>query len=128
MRSELAVAQSIVSGGDFTVAPGDPAVYVPYVLSNSGVRYAYFGIGDSILLIPAALYGLLFDCPDVDGGCPQTVQNATDFAASFLDPLAAALAAVALFLLALGLGASNSGAAALALMFPVGTIAFASAP
>ncbi len=125
MRSELAVAQSIVSRGDFTVAPGDPAVYVPYVLSNSGVRYAYFGIGDSILLIPAALYGLLFDCPDVDGGCPQTVQNATDFAASFLDPLAAALAVVVLFLLALELGASNSVAGALALMFAFGTMEWA---
>ena len=125
MRSELAVAQSIVSRGDFTVAPGDPAVYVPYVLSDSGVRYTYFGIGDTILLLPAALIGTLADCPSQPGGCPLSVQQATDFAASFVDAIAAALAVVVLFFLALDLRASRRVATVLALLFAFCTIEWA---
>ena len=125
MRAELAVAQSIVTRGDFTVAPGDPAVYVPYVLSDAGVHYAYFGIGDTILLLPAALAGRLADCPNLVGGCPQSVQQATDFAASFVDAIAAALAVVVLFFLALDLRASRRVATALALLFAFCTIEWA---
>lgn len=125
MRSELAVAQSIVTRGDFQVAPGDPAVYVPYVLSNDGVHYTYFGIGDSILLLPAAFVGRLAECPGVEGGCPQAVQQATDFAASFVDAVAAALAVVVLFVLALDLGASRRVATSLALLFAFCTIEWA---
>jgi 4-amino-4-deoxy-L-arabinose transferase-like glycosyltransferase len=125
MRSELAVAQSIVTRGDFTVTPGDPAVYVPYVLSDDGVRYTYFGIGDSILLLPAALVGRLAECPSLEGGCPLNVQQATDFAASFVDAVAAALAVVLLFFLALDLGASRRVATFLALLFAFCTIEWA---
>jgi hypothetical protein len=125
MRSELAVAQSIVTRGDFTVAPGDPAVYVPYVLSDDGVHYTYFGIGDTILLLPAALVGRLAECPSLEGGCPQSVQQATDFAASFVDGVAAAVAVIVLFFLALDLGASRRIATVLALLFAFCTIEWA---
>jgi hypothetical protein len=125
MRSELAVAQSIVARGDFTVAPGDPAVYVPYVLSDDGTRYAYFGIGDTILSLPAAAVGRLADCPSLEGGCPVNVQRATDFAASFVDALAAAVAVVVLFFLALDLGATRRIATVMALLFAFCTIEWA---
>ena len=125
MRSELAVAQSLVTQGDFTVAPGDPAVFVPYVLSDDGTRYSYFGIGDTILLLPAALIGRLAECPDVAGGCPQSVQRTADFAASFVDAIAAALAVVVLFFMALDLRATPRVATVLALLFAFCTIEWA---
>src|SRR4029077_2358341 len=55
MRAEFAVAQSIVGNGDFTVSPSLPYVTVPYVVGPDGKHYAAHGLGQSLLLIPAAL-------------------------------------------------------------------------
>ena len=62
-RAELAVAESIVARGDFTVGPAPPFVFVPYVSSNQGVPYASYGIGESIVLLPAALIPALRALP-----------------------------------------------------------------
>jgi Dolichyl-phosphate-mannose-protein mannosyltransferase len=121
-RSELATAQSIVDRGDFTVRPNQPNVYVPYVTSDDGLPYGPYGIAASLVLLPAVLVGNLADCPEQPGGCPESVQHATDFAASFVCGIFAALAVVVLFLFALDLGASLTAAVALALMFGLTTI------
>ncbi len=121
-RSELATAQSIVDRGDFTVRPNQPNVYVPYVFSNDGLPYAPYGIAASVVLIPAVLIGNLADCPDQPGGCPESVQHTTEFAASFVCGVLAALAVVVLFLFALDLGASLTAAVAVALVFGFATI------
>lgn len=122
-RAELAVAESIVARGDFTVGPAPPFVFIPYVSSTDGVPYASYGIGASIVLLPAALIGTLADCPG--HGCPASVQHATDFAASFVGAFFAALAVTVLFLFALDLGAGIKSAVALALLFAFATIEWA---
>jgi len=121
-RSELATAQSIVARGDFTVRPNQPNVYVPSVISDDGLPYGPYGIAASLVLVPVVLVGNLADCPDQPGGCPASVQHTTEFAASFICAIFAALAVVVLFLFALDLGASLTAAVALALMFGLTTI------
>jgi hypothetical protein len=121
-RAELAVAQSIVGRGDFTVGPSQSSVFVPLVYNADGLPYSSYGIGASLILLPAALVGNLADCPGQPGGCPDSVQQATDFAASFICGVFAALAVTALFLFALELGARIGPAVALALLFGFSTI------
>jgi len=121
-RSELAVAQSIVARGDFTARPNQPFVYVPYVFSDGGVPYGPYGIAASVVLLPAVLVGNLTDCPDQPGRCPASVQHTTEFAASFVCGVFAALTVMVLFLFALDLGGSLIVALALALLFGFATI------
>ncbi|MEO8898780.1 MAG: hypothetical protein ABI352_04940 [Candidatus Dormibacter sp.] len=124
MRVEFAVAQSIVDQGDFTVAHSLPYEPVPYLVGPDGRHYTDHGLGQSILLIPAALVGRLGGCTD-PAACPANAQHAAEFAASFLDGLAAALAVTLMFLLALDLGAAMRPALALALLFGFTTIVWA---
>jgi hypothetical protein len=57
MRAELAVAQSMVSKADFSVSQDLPFVTVPYVVAPNGEHYSDHEIGQSLLLLPAALVG-----------------------------------------------------------------------
>jgi hypothetical protein len=124
MRAEFAVAQSIVGKADFTVSPSLPYVTVPYVVGPDGKHYAAHGLGPSLLLIPAALVGRIAGCGD-PASCPATAQHDAEFAASFVDGIAAAVAVMLMFLLALDLGAGVRPALALALLFGFATIEFA---
>lgn len=124
MRAELAVAQAIVGKADFTVAPNLPYVRVPFVVAPSGAHYSEHDVGQSLLLIPAALVGRLAGCAD-PATCPPIAQHDAEFIASFLDGLAAAIAVTLMFLLAVELGAATGPALALALIFGFATIEWA---
>ncbi len=124
MRAEFAVAQSMVGKADFTVSPSLPYVTVPYVVGLGGRHYAAHGLGQSLLLVPAALVGRIAGCGD-PATCPPTAQHVAEFAASFLDGLIAAVAVMLMFLLALDLGARVRPAIALALLFGFSTIELA---
>jgi hypothetical protein len=124
MRVEFAVAQSIVGQGDFTVAHSLPYEPVPFLVGPDGRHYTDHGLGQSILLVPAALIGRLGGCSN-PAACSANAQHAAEFAASFLDGLAAALAVMLMFLLAVDLGAAIRPALALALLFGFTTIVWA---
>lgn len=124
MRTEFAVAQSMVGKANFTVSPSLPFVTVTYVVGPDGKHYSPHGPGQSLLLVPAALIGRLAGCGD-PASCPATAQHDAEFAASFVDGLAAALAVMLMFLLALDLGAAILPAVALALLFGFTTIEWA---
>ena len=123
MRSELAVSQAMVDMGDVTVASQLPYVTVTSVTGADGRQYSVHGVGQSILLLPAALVGRAAGCGA--SGCPPMAQHDAEFAASFLDGLVSALAVSLLFLLALDLGAGMAPALALALIYAFTTVAFA---
>jgi hypothetical protein len=124
MRAEFAVAQSMVGKADFTVSPTLPYVTVPYVVGPDGKHYADHGLGQSLLLVPAALVGRIAGCGD-PASCPATAQHDAEFAASFVDGVAAAVAVMLMFLLALDLGAAVRPALALSLLFGFTTIEWA---
>ncbi|GAC1658097.1 MAG: hypothetical protein NVS9B1_17270 [Candidatus Dormibacteraceae bacterium] len=121
MRSELAVAQSLTAAS-FEVRPSLPDVFVPSVPGRGGHRYSKYGLGESILLLPAAVVGRLAGCPPDPASCPRSAQLATERAASLVNGLLAALALGLLFHLALDLGARARPAAALALVLGFATI------
>jgi hypothetical protein len=124
MRTELAVAQSMVGRGDFTVSSSLPYDTVPYVVGSDGQHYSPHGLGQSLLLVPAALVGRLAGCGDPTL-CPAMAQHDAEFAASFVDGVAAAVAVMLMFLLALDLGAAAGPAVALSLLFGFTTIEWA---
>ena len=125
MREELAVSQAIVGKGDVTVANNLPFNGVAYVVSPiNGERYAAHDIGQSLLLLPASLVGRMAGCGD-PASCPATAQHDAEFAASFLDAGAAAVAVMLMFLLAIDLGATALPAVALALLFGFTSIEWA---
>ena len=124
MRAEFAVAQSMVGKADFTVSPSLPYVTVPYVVGPDGKHYSAHGLGQSLLLVPAALVGRIAGCGD-PASCPATAQHDAEFAASFVDGVAAAVAVMLMFLLALDLGAAVRPALALSLLFGFTTIEWA---
>jgi hypothetical protein len=124
MRVELAVAQSMVGEGNFTVSHSLPYEPVPYLIGPDGRHYTDHGLGQSVLLIPAALVARIGGCTD-PATCPANAQHAAEFAASFEDGFAAALAVTLMFLLALELGATIRPALALALLFGFTTIVWA---
>jgi hypothetical protein len=124
MRTEFAVAQSMVGKADFTVPPGLPYVTVPYVVGPDGRHYSSHDLGQSLLLVPAALVGRLAGCGDPTS-CSATAQHDAEFAASFVDGVAAAVAVMLMFLLALDLGAAVGPALALSLLFGFTTIEWA---
>lgn len=121
MRSEFAVAQSMTAGS-FAVMPSLPTVDVPSVTGSDGRQYSKYGVGQSILLLPAAAVGRLAGCPADPAHCPAGAQRRAEEAASLLDGVMAALTVGLLFLLALELGASAGAAVALALLFGFATI------
>jgi hypothetical protein len=124
MRAELAVAQSMVSNADFTVSEDLPFVTVPYVAAHNGDHYSDHEIGQSLLLLPAALVGRIAGCTN-SSSCPATAQHDAEFAASFLDAIAAAAAVMLMFLLASDLGAAIGPSLVLALLFGFTTIEWA---
>jgi hypothetical protein len=124
MRSEFAVAQSMVGKADFTVSPSLPYVIVNYVVGPDGEHYSDHGLGQSLLLVPAALVGRIAGCGD-PASCPATAQHDAEFAASFVDGVAAAVAVMLMFLLALDMGAAVRPALALSLLFGFTTIEWA---
>jgi hypothetical protein len=124
MRTELAVSQSVVGKADFTISASLPYDTVPYVVGPNGSHYAPHGLGQSLLLIPAALVGRLAGCGD-PATCPATAQHDAEFVASFVDGIAAAVAVVLLFLLALDMGTRLRPALALSLLFGFTSIEWA---
>ena len=124
MRAELAVAQSMVSKADFSVSQDLPFVTVPYVVAPNGEHYSDHEIGQSLLLLPAALVGRIAGCTN-PSSCPATAQHDAEFAASLLDGLAAAVAVMLMFLLASELGAEIGPSLVLALLFGFTTIEWA---
>jgi len=124
MRAEFSVAQSIVGKGDPTVSQSLPYVTVPSVVAANGNHYAAHGLGQSVLLLPAALVGRIAGCGD-PASCSPSAQHLAEFTASFVDGLAAALAVTLLFLLALDLGAAVRPAVALSLLFGFTSIEWA---
>ena len=124
MRAELAVAQSMVSNADFTVSQDLPFVTVPYVVAENGEHYSDHEVGQSLLLLPAALVGRIAGCTN-SSSCPATAQHDAEFAASFLDAIAAAAAVMLMFLLASDLGAAIGPSLVLALLFGFTTIEWA---
>jgi hypothetical protein len=105
MRSELAVAQSLVAHGDFTTSDTAP-FGIRSVTGRDGRNYSKYGIGDSLLLVPAAAVGhLTHRCAHDDVPCRTDEQRATELVASFLDPLFAALSVTVMFFFAMALGA-----------------------
>lgn len=124
MRTEFAVAQAIVGRGDVTVATNLPYITLEYVVGPDGQHYAGYALGPSLLLVPAALVGRIAGCSD-PASCPATAQHDAEFAASFVDGVAAAVAVMLMFLLALDLGAALRPALGLALLFAFTTIEWA---
>ncbi|MGI8608639.1 MAG: hypothetical protein ACR2MY_05330, partial [Candidatus Dormibacteria bacterium] len=104
IRAEFAVAQSMVGLGDFTVNPSLPYVTVPSEPGVEGKRYSHHGLGQSVLLLPAALVGQVAGCPPDPGLCPADAQRSAEVAASLLDPVCAALTIMVFFCLARELG------------------------
>ncbi|TMC48569.1 MAG: hypothetical protein E6J14_10745 [Chloroflexi bacterium] len=125
VRAELAVSQSIVGRGNSSVSPSLPFVPVYYVIAPNGGRYSQHELGESILLIPAAVVGRLAGCPSDPGNCPPSAQHLAEFTASFTNAIAAAAAVALLFLFALELRAGIRPAVALALIFGFTTIQWA---
>ncbi|MDQ6747433.1 MAG: hypothetical protein M3010_04915, partial [Candidatus Dormibacteraeota bacterium] len=117
IRSEFAVAQSIVGRGDFTVNPNLPYVTVPSETGSDGRPYSHHGLGQSLLLTPAAVVGRLAGCPPDPGLCPADAQRTAEAAASLVDPICAALTVLLFVCLSreLGFGAKTSLLAAAAL-------------
>jgi hypothetical protein len=125
MRSELAVAQSLVAHGDFTTSDTAP-FGIRSVTGRDGRNYSKYGIGDSLLLVPAAAVGhLTHRCAHDDVPCRTDEQRATELVASFLDPLFAALSVTVMFFFAMALGARWAPALALSLLFGFATIEWA---
>lgn len=123
MRDEFAVSQSILRHGDFTVAPPLPYINITSVTGTDGRSYTAHGLGQSILLLPAAFIGVMGGCNA--SGCPPMAQHNAEFAASFLDGIAAAFAVVILFCLALEMGARVRASLCLALLFGFTTVEWA---
>ena len=121
IRAEFAVAQSIVSRGDFTVNPNLPFVTVPAEVGPDGRGYTHHGVGTSLLLLPAAVAGKLAGCPDGPAACPAGAQHLAEFVAGFLDPVCAALTAALFFLFAVRLGVRIRPAAATTLLLALST-------
>jgi hypothetical protein len=93
-------------------------------VGSDGQHYSPHGLGQSLLLVPAALVGRIAGCGDA-ASCPATAQHDAEFAASFVDGVAAAVAVMLMFLLALDLGAAAGPALALSLLFGFTTIEWA---
>src|SRR5205807_5779325 len=74
MRAEFSVAQSIVGKGDPTVSQSLPYVTVPSVVAANGNHYAAHGLGQSVLLLPAALVGRIAGCGD-PASCSPSAQH-----------------------------------------------------
>lgn len=107
--SELGVAQSMVRHGTFEAAPGTASVR-----GLGGRHYSPFGLGESLLLLPAALAG--------EWAPAAQARPVSLFVASLLNPLVAALAVVFLFALVLDLGFALPTALWSALLFGFATI------
>lgn len=102
------MAQSLVAGQGFVVAPSLPAVDVPSVPGREGRRYSKYGLGEPLLLVPAALAG-------------RGNQRLVERLAAYEQALLAALAVLFLFLLAGAAGFAEATAAGLALVFAFGS-------
>jgi hypothetical protein len=104
IRAEFAVAQSIAGRGDFTVNPNLPYVTVPSEPGIDGRRYSHHGLGQSLLMLPAAVVGQLAGCPSDPGLCPPDAQRTAEWAAGMVDPVCAALTVLVFFCLSRELG------------------------
>ena len=109
MYSELSVAQSIADRGDFAVDPG-----VTHSAGVDGRDYSKYGVGQSLLLVPAVLAGRVLP--------HRGAASATQFVASFLDGAMAAVTVALVFLTAVEVGAGVRAAAAVALVLAFATI------
>jgi hypothetical protein len=125
IRAEFAVAQSIVGKGDFTVNPNLRWVTVPSEPGLNGQRYSHHGLGQSLLLIPAAIVARAAGCPPDPALCPPHAQLAGEWAAGFVDPVLAALTVLLFFRFALQLGFKRGTATAGALALAIGTAEWA---
>jgi hypothetical protein len=125
IRAEFAVAQSMVGKADFTVNPNLQWVTVPSEPGLNGHRFSHHGLGQSLLLVPAALVARAAGCPPDPGLCPPRAQLAGEWAAGFVDPVLAALTVVLFFRFALQLGFDRRTAAVGALALAIGTAEWA---
>lgn len=102
------MAQSLAAGRGFVVAPSLPAVDVPSVPGQDGRRYSKYGLGEPLLLLPAALAG-------------RGNQRLVERLAAYEQALFAALAVLFFFLLAGAAGFAEAAAAGFALVFAFGS-------
>lgn len=102
------MAQSLAAGRGFQVAPSLPAVDVPTVPGKDGRRYSKYGLGEPVLLLPAAFAG-------------GRNQPLVERLAAYEQAVFAALAVLFLFLLAGAAGVGETAATALALLFAFGS-------
>ncbi len=96
----MAVTESIVERGDFSVPAGSPGKQ-----GRDGKWYGWYGIGCSLLAIPAYLAGKYA----ADLLAPSQRRCLTEFAISWINPLLTALTATLLFRLAMAAGVGLGG-------------------